>query len=94
MPNLSIKNVPTEVVGKLRERAAANHRSIQGELMALVTRAVSEPPTGVDEGLVRQVRLGYKSIEQIAAEHRARLKRPIGKGGRAVEMIRAERDAR
>lgn len=94
MPNLSIKNVPPEVVGKLRARAAANHRSIQGELMALVTRAVSTPPTGVVEGLARQVRQGYKSIEQIAAEHRARLKRPIGKGGRAVEMIRAERDAR
>jgi plasmid stability protein len=86
MPNLSIKNVPPEVVGKLRERAAANHRSIQGELMALVTRAVSEPPTGVDEGLARQVRLGYKSIERIAAEHRARLKRPIGKGGRALDL--------
>ena len=40
MPNLSIKNVPADVVSKLHERAAANHRSLQGELMALVTGAV------------------------------------------------------
>jgi plasmid stability protein len=94
MANLSIKNVPDEVVGKLHERAAANHRSLQGELMALVSRAVSEPPAAVDEGLARQVRQGHKSIEQIAAEHRARVKRPVRKGGRSVELIRRERDAR
>lgn len=94
MPNLSIKNVPPEVVGKLRERAAANHRSLQGELMDLVTRAVSGSADAVEHLATRRSRRGHKSIEQIAAEHRARVKRPIRKGGRAVEMIRADRDAR
>jgi plasmid stability protein len=38
--NLSIKNAPDEVVQRLRERAARNHRSLQGELMAIIEEAV------------------------------------------------------
>jgi plasmid stability protein len=40
--NLSIKNAPDEVVERLRRRAAKNHRSLQGELMAII-EAASEP---------------------------------------------------
>lgn len=40
MPNLSIKDVPEELAAKLRERAAKNHRSLQGELMAIIEAAV------------------------------------------------------
>jgi hypothetical protein len=36
MPSLSIKNVPEEVIARLRERAERNHRSLQRELLALV----------------------------------------------------------
>ncbi|MCX8086759.1 MAG: Arc family DNA-binding protein [Rhodocyclaceae bacterium] len=43
MPNLSIKDVPEEIAAKLRERAAKNHRSLQGELMAIIEAAVQEP---------------------------------------------------
>jgi plasmid stability protein len=94
MPNLSIKNVPAELVGKLRERARANHRSLQGELLALVSQVTSEPVPAVEESPARHVRQGHKSIEQIAAERRARVEQPIRKGGRSVELIRKERDAR
>ena len=40
MPSLSIKSVPVEVVAKLRERALKHHRSLQGELMAILEDAV------------------------------------------------------
>lgn len=40
--NLSIKNVPDALAAKLRERAALNHRSLQGELMAMLEAAVSD----------------------------------------------------
>jgi len=40
--NLSVKNVPDDVVGRLRERAKSNHRSLQGELLAIVEGAVPE----------------------------------------------------
>lgn len=94
MPNLSIKNVPADIVGKLRERATANHRSLQGELMALITRLVGEPPELAREASSPPTSRGHKSIEQIAAEHRGRAKLPSRKGGRSVDLIRADRDAR
>ena len=37
--NLSIKNVPDELAERLRSRAARNHRSLQGELMAILEGA-------------------------------------------------------
>ena len=37
--NLSIKNVPDEIAEDLRERAARNHRSLQGELLAIIEEA-------------------------------------------------------
>jgi plasmid stability protein len=49
---LSIKNVPDEVVERLRSRAKVNHRSLQGELMALIERVARETaarPLGVRE---------------------------------------------
>lgn len=39
---LSIKNAPDDVVQRLRARAARNHRSLQGELMAIIADA-AEP---------------------------------------------------
>ena len=40
MPNISIKDVPEAWAESLRQRAARNHRSLQGELMAIVQQAV------------------------------------------------------
>jgi len=37
---LTIKQVPDRVADKLRLRAAASHRSLQGELMAIVEEAL------------------------------------------------------
>ena len=44
MSNLSIKDVPEAWAQALRQRAARNHRSLQGELMAIIEQAVSEMP--------------------------------------------------
>ena len=40
--NLSVKNVPEAIAAKLRDRAARNHRSLQGELMAILENATTE----------------------------------------------------
>jgi plasmid stability protein len=40
--NLSVKNVPARVADGLRARAARNHRSLQGELMAILEEASRE----------------------------------------------------
>jgi plasmid stability protein len=97
MPNLSIKNVPEDLLEKLRARAARHHRSIQGELMVLLTAAV-EPAAAAEAPAtnerLRMRRTGTRRIDEIAAEHRSRWKKPLSQGPRAVDLIRAERDAR
>ena len=42
MPNISVKDVPDVWAEALRQRAVRNHRSLQGELMAIIERAVTE----------------------------------------------------
>ena len=41
--NLSVKSVPEALAARLRRRAERNHRSLQGELMAILESAASEP---------------------------------------------------
>ena len=105
MVNLSVKDVPDDLAERLRQRAARNHRSLQGELMAIIEQAIHEPaqapgplapqaPVGVSSGNRPSLRRGGKTIEQIAAEHRTRFPQPIRGGPDAVDIIRAERDAR
>jgi plasmid stability protein len=40
MPNIQIKDVPEAWAENLRRRASRNHRSLQGELMAIIEQAV------------------------------------------------------
>jgi hypothetical protein len=91
--NFSIKGVPEATAARLRERAERNHRSLQGELMAIIesaahgedvaARAVASPPAR-----------GLRTIEEIAAEHRLRFPDPILREPLAVDILRADRDAR
>ena len=102
MPNLSIKNVPEPVVERLRQRAAANHRSLQGELMALVCRVAKEGVEGaLEEDSARfqadalaPTESGWLTVEQLLAESKATHPTPIATGPLAVDIIRRERDAR
>ena len=48
--NLSIKNAPDQIVERLKLRAERNHRSLQGELMAIIEDAVrTDGPRAVFE---------------------------------------------
>jgi plasmid stability protein len=42
--NLSVKDVPDVLVDALRERARNNHRSLQGEMMAMIEAHVGGRP--------------------------------------------------
>jgi len=44
--NLSIKGVADKVAERLRLRAERNHRSLQGELMAIIEQAANMQETG------------------------------------------------
>jgi antitoxin FitA len=72
MPDLSIKNAPEEVVERLRRRAERNHRSLQGELLAIIEAAVhGERPATPREILDEVRRLGLKTPREAAAIIRA-----------------------
>lgn len=60
--NLSIKNAPDDVVERLRARAVRNHRSLQGELMAIIEAAAREPQRASVDQILDEVRkLGLKT---------------------------------
>jgi len=40
--DLSIQNVPEDLVARLQERAARSHRSLQGEFLTILELAVAE----------------------------------------------------
>jgi plasmid stability protein len=106
MPNLSIKDVPDALAEALRQRASRNHRSLQGELMAIIEQAALETgaplPThpgaprivGYDKQGFPIVRQGWKTVEQIAAELKMRFPEPIDSGPSSIDIIREDRDSR
>ncbi|MGH8499502.1 MAG: FitA-like ribbon-helix-helix domain-containing protein [Methylococcales bacterium] len=74
---LSIKNVPDKVAQKLRERASANHRSIQGELVAILEDSLQKKKAMTALDLLQNVRqLGLKTPAEarviLRAERNAR----------------------
>jgi plasmid stability protein len=54
--NLSIKNAPDEVVQRLRQRAKRRHRSLQGELLAIIEEAVRSEEELTPAELLAEVR--------------------------------------
>ena len=113
MSNISIKDVPEKWAETLRQRAARNHRSLQGELMAIIERAVQETAQPVAElgrspngrsgmGVVVGygagghpiIRQGWKTVDQIAAEMKAKYPEPVTDVPLGVDIIRADRDSR
>jgi plasmid stability protein len=71
--NLSIKNAPDEAVECLRRRAARNHRSLQGELLAIIEDAArtEQQPNGVAEVLAEVRKMGLRTPREAAAIIRA-----------------------
>ncbi len=112
MPNISVKDVPEAWAEALRQRAARNHRSLQGELMAIVEQAVQQeapaargwPEQADDRGKPRLVgydkhgwpivRQGWKTIEQVMAELKAKYPEPVDSGPSSIDIIREDRDSR
>jgi antitoxin FitA len=75
--NISIKNVPEEQVEILKQRAKLNHRSLQGELMAMIelmTAKALQKTMTIEELSENGRRLGLKTPSE------------------SVQMIREDRD--
>ena len=78
--NLSIKGVPEAMAERLRARAERHHRSLQGELLAIVEQAAASDSgpaatapaplaaTGRASGVRQQ---GWRTVEDLVAERQA-----------------------
>jgi plasmid stability protein len=65
--NLSIKNAPDDLVALLRARAERNHRSMQGEMLAILEQAVRGPRRLTPVELLGEVRkLGLRTPSESA----------------------------
>lgn len=77
--DFSIKRVPDKVARRLRDRAQRNHRSLQGELRAILEEAAGQ-------------RAGTLTVQQ--AYERARALGHVDTGESVVDVIRRMRDER
>ena len=66
--NLSIKNAPDDLVALLKARAERNHRSMQGELLAILEDAVRAPQRITPMELLAEVRKLDLKMPSEAAE--------------------------
>lgn len=64
--NLSIKKVPDELVALLRERARRRHRSLQGELLAILEESLLPQRLTVAELAGRIRELGLRTPPEAA----------------------------
>ena len=99
MSNLSIKDVPEAWAESLRQRAARNHRSLQGELMAIIEQAVT---AGADVDAFRGDMSNLDRLPLSAAQNRREgrivgydlMGHPIMRfGWKTIEQVMAEMKA-
>lgn len=89
MANLSIKGARDDVVERLKERAERNHRSLNGELLAIIEAAVADRPLSTeDEATKGGHRLTVGDV--LAAARESGLKSP----SESAAIVRAMRDGR
>jgi antitoxin FitA len=94
---LTIRNVPDEIAERLRTRAERNHRSLQGEMMALLEQSVGERGLGEEVREYRSQSAPKLTFEEVVG--RAKKRGPLRseaerKEESIVEMINRMRDER
>ncbi len=80
MPDLYVRNVPTQLYEDLKRRAAAEGRSLSAEVIALLNAAINRSTTIDPEALER------------LREMRQRLLRTHGTFPSSVDLIREDRE--
>jgi plasmid stability protein len=84
--DFSIKQVPDDIAERLRERARRHHRSLQGELRAVLESAASEP---IQPASHLRERAPARGVGLEMASHRI-----IAPRSESALMVREDRDGR
>ena len=67
MPSLTIKNIPSEMLTRLRERAQLHHRSLQGEVMSILEDVVQPSRLTISEVYQKVKESGLKTGDDSTA---------------------------
>jgi len=62
MPSITVKNIPESIYKKLKQRAEAQHRSMNSEIIACLERTVEPKRVSSDE-ILRQARLMRRKVK-------------------------------
>ena len=88
--------MPDEIADRLKARARRNHRSLQGEIMAILEEAVAKKPMGMEDSQRAFVREGadMKANSKLTIRELAELVRKSGlrTPAESAAMIREDRD--
>jgi plasmid stability protein len=68
--HLSVKNVPDEIAEQLRRRAERSHRSLQGELLAILEQAASAPLQEPESAAAPDARDGDAAVSNDSTRRR------------------------
>ncbi len=96
VPNLSIRDVPESIAEHLRQRAARHHRSLQGELMAILESVVAAdlqaPATGSAQP--RSAAMPRRTLADLVQAMRERTGTDVATPSTSTAIVREMRDAR
>jgi plasmid stability protein len=63
MPNITVKNIPSDLYQRLKEAAQANRRSLNSEIIACIEQAVSSQPIDPEAFILRARQLREKTAQ-------------------------------
>ena len=89
--SFSVKNIPDELAQRLRVRAERNHRSLQGELMAILEAAAREDLPAIT---VASESRGTRRVEDTLQSWRKLFPIPSRSTVSSASLIRQMRDGR
>jgi len=92
--SFSIKNVPDELAEALRRRAERNHRSLQGELMAILQSSVQAEAPAPNVMRERAAPYGVEAPSQPVARSGTGARREVWGPSESAVLIRQMRDGR
>jgi plasmid stability protein len=90
--NFTVKHVPAALAERLRLRAERHHRSLQGELLAILEAAARDPLP--EHPSTARTAGGQRSFEETVQRLRALFPVPASDGVSSAELIRQMRDGR
>ena len=68
MPTLTIKNIPTDLYDRLKEKAALHHRSLNSEVIVCLERALRSERIEPEEILARARHLRGKTAGHVLTD--------------------------